>query len=282
MSIKKILLVSFFFIPFLSFSQHFEVGVTVGASTYMGDLATGQTRFAIGKIRPMGGLFARYNFNDYITLRLGGNFGMIAADDKNAKEELQKFRNLHFKSNIIEGHLIAEFNILGFQPYNLNKPFSPYIFGGIAFFNFKPKAEYNDEWIELQPLGTEGQGLSGFPAKYQLTQISFPIGFGVKYAMSDTWNIGVDVGARKTLTDYLDDVSSDYVDEALLLESNELSAALANRSGEPIMGGVVRGNSKYKDWYMFVGVTLSRNFLDNGLVGSRKRGRRNKTGCPSF
>lgn len=284
MFIKKLLIFFFFLTPFLSYSQVYEVGITAGISTYTGDLDRGPTFFSAGKIRPMGGLFARYNFNDYATLRFGGNFGIIAADDNDAKSEMQQLRNLHFKSNIIEGHLIAEFNILGFQPYALNKPFSPYVFAGIAFFNFNPKAEYNDEWIELQPLGTEGQGLAAFPesSNYRRTQISFPLGLGVKYAINDTWNIGVDLGVRKTLTDYLDDVSTIYVDETLLLQNSELSAALANRSGVPKEAGDLRGNANNNDWYMFLGVTLSYNFLDNGLVGSRKRGRRNKTGCSTF
>lgn len=262
----------------MSSSQHFELGAMGGISTYTGDLSPKNN--PIGKINPMGGIFARYNFNDFVTMRFGGNFGIISADDAVS----DRVRNLSFKSNIIEGHLVGEFNILGYQPYALSRPFSPYVFAGVAFFNFNPKAELDGVWYELQPLGTEGQGLAAYPDRqpYNLTQLSIPLGLGVKYALSDTWNIGVEVGARKTFTDYLDDVSTTYVEESLLVEKSPIAAALANRTGEPIPAGRGRGNADAPDWYFFTGITISRNFLDNGLVGSRKRGRRSKTGCPTF
>ena len=84
---------------------------------------------------------------------------------------------------------------------------------------------------------------------------------------------------RKTFTDHLDDVSDRYVDEDLLLANNgEVAVALANRSGQPIPAGRLRGNPDNKDWYIFTGFSVSYNFLDNGLVGSRSRGRK-KAGC---
>ena len=272
-----------FFFPIFVFSQHFEVGVTAGISTYQGDLNPSNSRFTLGTINPMAGIFGRYNFNDFVTLRLGGTYGILAGDDAKAKKDLQQQRNLSFRSNLIEGSIVGEFNILGYQPYNLARPFSPYLFAGVAFFNFNPKAEYQDEWIALQPLGTEGQNLADSEkAPYKKTKFSIPFGIGVKYALSDTWNIGVELGIRKTFTDYIDDVSGRYADETLLLASNPLSAALANRSSTPQEPGNLRGNSEQPDWYTLLGVTISRNFLDNGLVGSRKRGRRSKTGCPTF
>ena len=269
-----------FILPFMVSAQHFEVGITGGISTYEGDLSPSSGPINIGKINPMGGIFARYNFNNFITLRVGGNFGLVAAADDPDKRP----RNLSFRSRIIEGHLIGEINILGYQPYALERPWSPYLFGGVAFFNFNPKAEYQDDWVELQPLGTEGQGLAAYPDRknYKLTEFSIPLGLGIKYALSDTWNIGIEVGVRKTFTDYLDDVSTTYVENSLLLEQSELAAALADRSAEPRAAGTGRGSAENDDWYVFTGITISRNFLDNGLVGSRKRGRRSKTGCPTF
>ena len=269
-----------FLLPFMGTAQHFEVGIMGGISTYEGDLSPSSGPINVGKINPMGGIFARYNFNNYITLRVGGNYGLVAGADNPDKRP----RNLSFRSRVIEGHLVGEVNILGYQPYALERPWSPYLFGGVAFFNFNPKAEFQDEWVELQPLGTEGQGLAAYPdrEKYKLTEFSIPLGIGVKYALSDTWNIGIEVGVRKTFTDYLDDVSTTYVENSLLLEQSELAAALADRSIEPNEVGSGRGASNNDDWYVFTGVTISRNFLDNGLVGSRKRGRRNKTGCPTF
>ncbi len=279
-----ILILNFILLPFLSFSQHSEVGIMLGISAYQGDLSPSNSRLNPGQINPMVGIFGRKNFNQYLAARLGFNYGILSAEDSKSTIEASKIRNLSFRSNIFEGNLIFEFNILGYEPYNLEKPWSPYVFAGVGFFHYNPKAKYDGEWIELQPLGTEGQGLPDYPDRnpYSLTSFAIPMGGGIKFALNDTWNIGAEAGIRMTFTDYIDDVSQTYVEESLLLEKNPLSAALANRSGNPIEAGSGRGNDQVSDWYAFIGITLSRNFLDNGLVGSRGRSRKSKTGCPTF
>ena len=138
--------------------------------------------------------------------------------------------------------------------------------------------------VDLQPLGTEGQGLAEYPDRefYNLTQFSIPLGAGVKYALTDQINLGFEIGIRKTFTDYIDDVSLTYADEVILAENRGAqTVALANRTGSPVNGGQSRGSSD-NDWYLISGVTISYNFIDNGLVGGRKRGKRRKDGCPTF
>ncbi len=279
-----ILILNFCLLPLLSLSQHSELGIMLGVSAYQGDLSPSSNRLNPGQINPMLGIFGKKNFNQYFAARLGFNYGILSAEDAKSTIESAKVRNLSFRSNIFEGNLIFELNILGYEPYNLEKPWSPYVFAGVAVFHHNPKAKFDGDWVELQPLGTEGQGLSAYPDRtpYSLNGFAIPMGGGVKFALNDTWNIGAEVGIRMTFTDYLDDVSKTYVEESLLLEQNPLSAALANRSGNPIEAGMGRGNNQVSDWYAFMGITLSRNFLDNGLVGSRKRGRKSKTGCPTF
>lgn len=279
-----ILILNLFLLPFLSFSQHSEVGIMLGTSSYQGDLSRKSKGLNLGQLNPMVGIFGRKNFNQYFAARLGFNYGILSAEDSKSTIESAKVRNLSFRSNVFEGNLIFELNILGYEPYNLEKPWSPYLFAGVAFFHYNPKAKYNGDWVELQPLGTEGQGLAVYPDRkpYNLNSIAIPMGVGIKLALNDTWNIGAELGVRKTFSDNIDDVSGTYVEESILLETNPLSAALANRSGNPIEPGSQRGNGKVSDWYTFIGITLSRNFLDNGLVGSRGRTRKSKKGCPSF
>ncbi len=274
---KRILLLMFFITPLLVSSQGFEVGVMAGVSSYQGDLAPSNLKTSLGKFHAAFGAFGRYNINKYFTAKLGINYGTISGDD--AKEGRK--RNLSFRSNLLEFAVTGEWNILGYQPYALERVFTPYLFVGIGLFHYNPRAQYDGEWVELQPLGTEGQGMTGFPAKYSLVEIAVPFGGGLKYAINDQWNVGIEFGFRKTFTDYLDDVSEDYVDEEQLIAGNgELAAALANRSGEPIQGGTRRGNDSISDWYLISGISVSYNFLDNGLVGSRSKGRR-KQGCPT-
>jgi opacity protein-like surface antigen len=273
----RILFVFLFLAPFVAKSQHIEAGLSAGLATYSGDLDPDQFAGHLELLRPSAGVFGRYYFNDFFNARLNFQYARLNGDDAVS----ERTRNLHFRSDIFEVGLNVEFNILGYQPYALYSPFSPYLFGGIAFFSFNPKAEYEGEWVELQPLGTEGQFLSQYPerAPYSKSAFAIPFGAGVKYALNDSWNIGLQAGLRMTFTDYLDDVSTTYISDAEMLEgAGELAAALANRSGEPVRTGFERGNPDTNDWYFIAEIFVSYNFLDNGLVGSRSRGRRGR-GC---
>ncbi len=265
-------------ISILTFAQNWEGGLYAGLSTYQGDLVV--RSFDYKEIHAAYGGFLRYNFMEYVTLKLGISGGTISGDDANATRDIWRLeRNLSFRSSILEFGANAEINLFGFDPYNLKKVFSPYFFGGIAVTYFNPKTLYQGEYVALQPLGTEGQGISGYESPYNLTTISFPVGFGLKYAINDLWNIGIEAGVRYTRTDYLDDVSTVYVPRSILLtEKDELTANLANRTGEflntdpvSVPEGTQRGNSENNDTYWIVGVTISYNFIDNGLVNSRNR-----------
>lgn len=276
----------FTLLPFLGIGQYLEAGLMVGASNYWGDLSNNSSTVFLKETGFSGGIFGRYNITDLFSTRLAFSYGTISGDDANSSRRNIAQRNLDFKSNIIETTLTFEFNILGYQPYNLYRPFSPYLFVGIGGFHFNPKADFGGEMVALQPLATEAQGAAGFESPYSRFQINIPMGLGVKYAINDSWNLGLELGLRKTFTDYLDDVSTVYVDpEILTLNAGPLSATLSDRTGElenadpssnPI--GAARGDDSGSDWYYILGFSISYNFMDNGLVGSRGRVRR-KAGC---
>lgn len=270
--------------PITISAQHLELGVLAGISNYQGDLAPSSIKTSFGQTHAAFGGFVRYNVNNYVAAKFGVNYAKISGDDAVSDNSSRLKRDLSFESKVLEFGLIGEFNILGYQPYALEKVFSPYIFAGISLFKFNPTAELDGTRYDLHPLGTEGQGLEQFPDRkpYKLLDISIPMGAGVKYAINDKWNIGLELGVRMTFTDHLDDVSTTYVDDALILEANgEIAAALANRSGEPKFTDDGRGNPNNNDWYFIGGLTISYNFLDNGLVGSRGRSGK-KSGCPTF
>jgi opacity protein-like surface antigen len=257
---KRILFCLLTLMPLSMIAQHFEAGLMVGASNYIGDLARNSRKVYLKETRPALGLFARYNLNDYVALRVSGNYASISGADSNADDQKIVQRNLSFRSNLIEFGVTGEFNLSGFQPYGLSRVFSPYLFVGIGATMFNPQAKYEGEWVDLQPLGTEGQGLSQYPERqaYNRTVMSIPFGIGFKYALTDQWNLGIEFGARRTSTDYLDDVSGTYVEfSELLAGSGELAAALGNRTGELSGGdpvsvptGTVRGDDARNDWYV--------------------------------
>ena len=262
-------------------AQGLEAGVFAGIANYKGELSPGSFGGNLKQMHAAYGGFARYNVNSFVAVRFNVFAGKLSAEDAKAITEEQKARNLSFRSNVLEFGLTGEFNVLGYQPYNLERPFSPYVFAGISMFKFKPQAFYDNTWVDLRPLGTEGQGLEEFPGRKLYKQLDFaiPFGAGVKYALTDQWNIGFEIGARATFTDYLDDVSTTYVDyDRLLTENGIESADLSNRSGQDITPGTNRGDESNNDWYFMSGISISYNFSDNGLVGGRNRSKR-KAGC---
>lgn len=269
-------------------TQHFEVGIGGGITNFYGDLSEGTFRDITRNTHVGVTGFGKYHISPTFNVGLSISHGRISGDDRFAEDEETRMRNLSFQSPVTEVALRLDINLLGFEPYNFRSPWSPYIFGGIAGFRFQPEALYEGEWVELQPLGTEGQGLDAFPdrEKYNLVQISVPLGFGFKYALSEFLTIGFEFGYRLTFTDYLDDVSTNYVPYSLMLEERgEVAAALSDRSWEylgqePMDREGPRGNPDKNDGYIFTVLTLSYHFLDTGLAQSRQR-RPNRTGCPS-
>ena len=157
------------------------------------------------------------------------------------------------------------FNILPYQQEQ--KRWTPYLYAGVAGFYFNPKAQFKGQWVELQPLGTEGQGLPTEAytqrKKYNRYQVAIPFGFGFKFSFSKHISVALELGARKTFTDYIDDVSLDYVSSELLEKHNgNLAAELSNRTytleGDQVdLSGSNRGSLKGADWYFVSGFSLS-------------------------
>ncbi|GJM35518.1 MAG: hypothetical protein DHS20C18_45190 [Saprospiraceae bacterium] len=272
-----------------------ELGILLGASTYDGDLSPENSAFDIDQYRPAFAFFYRYNANRFLGIKASFAYGEITADDAHSNIEAKQQRNLNFHSNILELGLTGELNLLGFAPGRAGSRFSPYLFGGVSFFRFNPRTEYQGQTVDLQPLGTEGQGIDGFDDPYSLTQIAIPFGGGIKYAITDRINIGLEVGFRKTFTDYLDDVSGVYVDYNTLSTNNgKLAADLSNRTGEffgtepvDVPGGTPRGNPNKDDWFFIGGFTLSYTIFSqsqNGLSGhgGKYKGQGKGFGCPKF
>ena len=285
---KHLLFFVILLLPLGLIAQQYEVGLLFGASTYQGDIAPTAQKLSLNDLHPSLGIFGRYNVNPFITARASFSYGKISGNDAQADDEGRKQRNLSFQSKLYEFALTGEINIFGYQAEGLQKRFSPYIFGGIAVFHFNPEANYQGQLVELQPLGTEGQGMEDFPEKYKLTQFAIPMGAGVKVAVGERLNIGLEAGVRKTFTDYLDDISTDYVNYGQLVRGNgDLAAALGNRTGEylgtdplDVPTGTQRGNPNADDWYFIGGVTVSYNIYGNSS-GLGRRGKDN-LGCPKF
>ena len=270
----------FLLLPLSSFSQNTHIGFRFGLANYQGDLQ--QKRFTFKQAEMTGSIGARYDLSEHLTARGFISYGTIkAADAENKSTSLQQ-RNLSFESRIKELELSMQYNI-----FSLNDQWwTPYAFAGVAFFNFKPYAyDNNGTKTFLQPLSTEGQGFIAGRKEYKRTVITIPFGIGAEYALNEDMRVGLELGYRRTFTDYMDDVSTTYVDQAQLQAARGSTAVqMAYRgNGTYPAGGSLRGNDDNKDGYYFVQLTFTiRPYVDwykrtSGISSFKKQKR---VGCP--
>jgi hypothetical protein len=279
-----------------------EAGITAGSSNFLGDLGGN-----LGKGTPFlkdnnieltkwsfGAHFSYYP-KDWLGVRVAVNVGKLEGDDnvingKGGLEEARLARNLSFRSQYQEAIIAAEIFPTVFleeDASDVYHKFRPYGVIGAGVFHFNPQAQdpQNGEWVNLQPLHTEGQGMAGYPDRkpYKLIQLNIPMGVGLKYWINDNTSLGLEVVHRKTFTDYIDDVSATYVSptdfNTYFVNNPGLAARairLADKSGNnPNYGvGTKRGTPQNSDSYYTVGFKLGFR------LGTGDHGYRNSTRCP--
>ncbi len=263
-----LLLIGTFAFSFSTEAQQFkpntEVGILLGTSYYLGDLNT--THF--NQPLPAVGLIIRKNIDKRFAYKAEVMYLNIQSDERYSEDTIAKNRGLHFRSPIYELSGQVEFNFLPYQPGNPLYTWTPYVYSGISIFHFNPQAENkNGEWVNLQELGTEGQGTTLFPEKekYSLIQYSIAMGGGFKIAVNPSFNIILEYGVRKTFTDYLDDVSTTFVGgvgNPYPLDMSQEALAMSDPESTHTRGDQ-RGDPDKKDWYSFAGITLSFTLNNN-------------------
>lgn len=280
---KKTLLI-LLFLPLATMGQNFHFSARLGIAGYQGDLKEKTISFSQG--RPMLSIGARYDLTEHLALRSFLTLGSLQADDKKGSATMQS-RNLNFKTSLFEWEGGIHYSF-----FDLNERWwTPYAFAGLGVFHFNPYTkDENGAKAFLRPLTTEGQGLAGGPKEYSLTQLSVPFGFGAERMLNEDMRVGLELGYRKIFTDYLDDVSDVYIDQATLLAgSGQKAVDLAYRGDEVgagvyPAGNITRGSPEYKDGYFYIALTFTiRIVFDKykeiaGLPASRKS---KKVGCPA-
>ncbi|MBN2669723.1 MAG: outer membrane beta-barrel protein [Bacteroidales bacterium] len=258
----------------------YELVYGLGATNFLGELGgadkvgTNFIRdFEFSMTRPAITLGLRYKILEKLSTKVSLNYGVLRGDDRTTDETYRHNRNLNFYAHLVEfgghieysvvrekiGHRYNLRRVRGLKGFKLNT----YFFTGIAGFYFNPYGKHpvTGEWVALQPLGTEGQGMVGSREKYSRFQLAIPFGIGFKYGLNREWSIGLELGARKTFTDYIDDVSTTYYDNAKLAAVNPLAAEMADPSLGEVQGQAganqQRGDPKDYDSYMFLTITVN-------------------------
>lgn len=211
-----------FFILFIlvstaTIAQRTEVGLGLGATTYTGELVRG---YDISLNRPAFTAFYRTNFSDALSVKYSLTAGFLTATDETPVDPFAELRDYSFDVFLLEAAVSLEYHFLDFKSEKSRTRYSPYLFAGAGLFSFSGHDEKVTSYSNIQP--------------------TIPFGVGVKYVLNQRLILGLEFGARKTFTDYLDNVS-----DKQLREKN-----------------YNYGNEYDNDWYYFTGITLSYTFYN--------------------
>jgi hypothetical protein len=281
------------------------LGVSVSALNYYGDIAPRPQRIStdISFTRPALGLSfthrfgPRYSFQGQLMYGVLKGSDVESADPSGESSQFRYKRHLSFRNQMIEVSGVAVFDLFENQATYISRvKWTPYLYVGVAGFTNNPKAEAPatdlkgaplaeaGKWVKLQPLGTEGQYSTLDPTDvnfgikpYKTIQIAIPFGLGARFRINEVMDLWADLGFRYTFTDYIDDISQNYVGleklnsplaQAMSYRTNEIPGQPLNPvttpSGIVVEAGYgsefrdnLRGSRNDKDIYMVTSVRLT-------------------------
>jgi opacity protein-like surface antigen len=231
-------LVGSVFFPRLGLAQVTrEVGGGIGGMNYRGEVSP---RYRVLNNRPAATLFYRRDISTALAWRGGITLGSIRAADANVERNgtaipIAAARRANFQAFLAEVLLGIEYNFLDYYDMKRHTRWTPYLFTGIAGYYASTDTNYRTDGESAQ---ASANRISG----------AFPIGLGVKYALSREINLGFEGGGRRTFGDNFDN----------------LTEADAPQLADP--GG--------PDWYFYSGVSLSYTFYEILCPSGHPRPRR--------
>jgi Domain of unknown function (DUF6089) len=275
-----------------------EIKAGFGGSVFLGDLGGGRGKGKDGfvdvdlsSIRQNFSVGVKLNLSNRISLRGDVFKARLYGDDALSGDAQRMNRNLSFRSDLTEISVTAElvsFNLAkrGNSKTNTSEIYS---FAGFGWIHYNPQAKLNGVWYDLQPLGTEGQGVVDGKKPYNLNSIVIPFGIGYRKNVAKSTYVGIELSLRKSFTDYIDDVSGTYANNDVIRENNgniasELSDRRLNKEFE---ASGLRGNPSENDNYSFVQLTLSQGFgkaaaKQHMNIFKQQKANMLSSKCPSF
>lgn len=245
--------------------RHLSAGGGFHFLTYFGDLAPAENFLStdISQIKPGISAFINYRHGPRMSLKGELLFGRLTGDDYTSAdpgdpEALGRhIRNLSFRNDILDLSVMSQIYIFkNYLDFAERKAFNIYFNGGISVFYHNPKGRVPDfklnnerypnsgEWVALRPLGTEGQFSEHYNIKrYSIFQFSVPVGGGFSFKLNERLDFDFEINYRFLLTDYIDDVSGNYVDLGAL--EGDLARSMSDRSQEDY--SATTGEERHQD-----------------------------------
>lgn len=252
-NIRYVLLIALICRGLLLHAQEKELGFTLGAMYYLGEMNQKQ----LANVSPAAGFCWRTTYQKRISWEKHLIIGTLNGADSLQSDPMLKNRNLSFRNRIIELGTLLEINYFEYKIGSKRSFATPYLFFGIAGFYSNPETNYNGEWYNLRDIGTEGQKLDG-GKKYNLINFAIPLGIGFKVSLGNRLSFTVFSGFRKTFTDFIDDVSGSYADASRFTSEERvlIDRSLVKQKPNGTNSGLDRGNPNTKDWYNYTGFSL--------------------------
>lgn len=247
--------------PGAATAQVMEVGASAGLSYYMGDINPNKP-FCQSKVGF--GAVVRYYDNTRWAFRIA--YSNLQLDCSDAKAKYREERGLSFHTNLHDIALMAEFNFFDYFTGSKRNYITPYIFGGLSYISFNPKA---DDGTALRTVMTDvdfENTASDGKSKYSNTSLSIPFGVGVKLSISEHIGVTLEWRMDYAFTDWLDDCHAYYP----LYENKDLPyVQYADPTGytDPDNHGynnkeyIQRGNKDTKDWYGYLSFAIAYKFI---------------------
>lgn len=232
-----------------------DIGIALGGANYLGEMGGKEkTRrdfiwdLKLDQTRWMVGAFARYKASRLISVNAGLNYLRIQGADRHSTNPQRVGRWLNFRNDMFELYARPEVTI--FQDNDLggrgrySTDFRLFAYVGVAAYLSNPKGQINSsgEFYELQPLALEGE-------EYSKIGVAIPAGIGFYFTKKRKYRFGFDMGWRTTFDDYLDDVSTVYINPDDL--PNQLAIDLYNQheyAPSEINGNPVPNEYQYGYW----------------------------------
>lgn len=280
--------IALLFVVVLAFSSNAQrynlgFGLRAGVANFLGDIGNGEearnfvynmnladTRWSVGGM-------IRYRFHPLFAIRGDLTYARIQGKDSDAEWDARRGRNLNFTNDMFE--LSAKFEYypqilavsdVGFTG-RYQTDYQTYFHFGAGALYHNPKGKYmgTGQNVKLRPLMTEGK-------KYSPVAFFIPLGGGFFFTHKRQHRIGFDFTWNWSFTDYLDDISSQYVDPSQM-SGDPLAAQMANQwidqPGVPAQiqygPGSPRGDPTDRDNYMLM--TLSYTYLIRTKHGFYRR-----------
>jgi len=162
-------------------------------------------------MKPGFGISVTRNINSLYAVRLQLLRGWLKGDDSKYDDPAwRQQRNFNFKTPVTELSALVVRNITGLIPNEAGIiNFSPYIFGGLSYSFLKIKRDWNQ--FNYSHFAGETAVINGLSEdinhKIPKGIFSLPIGFGVRYGITEKLSFSLEGTYRILDTDYLDGFS---------------------------------------------------------------------------